>query len=130
MRVENWEIALSDCIEKHRGQPYQAGASDCFMMAMDCIEATTGTRHYPKVKYTSDFGAAKQLTRHGFAKLGDAVSAILPERERGVVQRGDIAVIPVDTGEALGVVFSGVIFWRSEQVVMIPLSAALRFYAV
>jgi hypothetical protein len=117
-------------IEHHRAQPYQAGVSDCFMMAMDAIEAVTGKRFYPDVSYTTDAGAAKQMKKRKFATLGEAISAVLPEREAGHVMRGDIALLQVDTGIALGVVVGGGIAWRSDRVKILPMSEAIGFRAV
>jgi hypothetical protein len=130
MRVSAWDQELMAAISDHAARPYQSGSSDCFCMAMDCIEAVSGKRHYGDVTYSTDAGAAKQMRKKGFDKLGDAIAAVLPEREPGHIQRGDIAILPVDTGEALGVVVSGGIAWRSDTLKFLPMSAAIRFHAV
>jgi hypothetical protein len=54
----------------------------------------------------------------------------LQDRDKSHVQRGDVALLQVDTGIALGVVAGGGIAWRSDSVKILPLSTALSFLAV
>ena len=131
MRVSGWEDAVLAVIERHSATPYAAGSADCFVMAMDAIEALTGTRPYAQVRYRSDKGALLQLARRGFPRLGDAIGALFPERPRGLAQRGDIAVLNSDKGDTLGIVWGGVVVCRvGHAVSQAPLAGARIIYAI
>jgi hypothetical protein len=130
MRVENWDMALMDVIERHQGAPYSAGVSDCFTMAMECIEAVTGVRPYANVKYRTDAKGAAIMRKRGFKGLDEAVAALFPDRPRGFVMRGDIAVMDGTAGPTLGIVISGGVAWKNDRVRVLPLGEAVRFFAV
>lgn len=131
MRVLGWEDAVLAVIERHRALPYAAGEADCFVLCMDAIEAMTGTRPYADVRYRSDRGALRQLARRGFARLGDAIGALYPERPRGLARRGDIAVLTSDRGDTLGLVWGGVVICRiGNEIGQAALSSARIVYAI
>lgn len=131
MRVRGWEDAVLAVIERHRAQPYAAGKADCFVLCMEAVEAMTGTRPYADVRYQTDRGALRQLTRRGFARLGDAIGALFPERPRGLAQRGDIAVLTSDRGDTLGLVWGGVVICRiGDAIGHASLASARVIYAI
>lgn len=106
-RIQGWEDRLIAVLQKHMAEPYVAGRSDCFVLACDTVEALTGVRPYPDVRYSTDRGALRQLQRHGFTRLRESFAAILPERQVGLSQRGDLAVLLSDRGDTLAVVYDG-----------------------
>lgn len=130
MRRDGWEDRLHAVVERHRGQPYAAGVSDCFTMAMEAVEAVTGRRPYASVRYRSDARGFAIMKKKGFADLREAVAAIFLERPRAMAMRGDIAVLDGTAGPTLGVVLNGGIAWKNRDVAILPLSAAVAVYAV
>lgn len=131
MRQQGWEDAVLAVIERHRAMAYAAGTADCFVMAMDAVEAMTGTRPYPGVRYKTDRGALGQLRRRGFARLGDAIAALFPERPAGHARRGDIAVLISERGDTLGIVWGQAVLCRlGDGVVQRPVSAARVIFAI
>ena len=131
-RLEGWEDRMLAVVAAHQARPYEAGRSDCFVMAMECVEAVTGERPFADVSYSTDLGAARALRRRGFADLGEAMASLFPAVPRAFAHRGDIALIPVEAGfgVALGVVCAGGIAWRSSELVVLPMTAASGFVAV
>lgn len=132
MRTEQWDIALMDVIAQHRARPYQPGSHDCFMLALDVIEALTGNRPYADVSYATDAGAVREMRKRGFASLGDAMVAVLPVREPGHAMRGDIAVIATQSQarDTLGVVIGATVLVRiADRFDQVPLTAARMILA-
>ena len=131
MRLSGWEDRVLAVVERHRALPYAAGEADCFVLCMDAIEAMTGARPYADVRYRSDKGALRQLSKRGFVRLGDAIGALYPERPRGLAQRGDIAVMNSDRGDTLGIVWGGVVICRiGDAVGQASLASARIVYAI
>jgi hypothetical protein len=132
IRLEGWEDRMLAVIARHGAQPYAAGVSDCWTMAMDCVEAITGARPYRGVRYATDAGAAKAMLKRGFQDLGQAIAAEFPAIGRGLARRGDLALIPVERGfgVAAGIVVGGGIAWRSVELRILPVAVATAFHEV
>lgn len=130
MRIDQWDDNLMSVIMGHEARPYEAGSSDCWTMAMESIAAVTGVRPYADVKYKTDARGVAIMRKRGFETIGQAIGAVLSPRDKGHVQRGDIALLEVDTGIALCVVVGGGIAWRSDTVKLLPMTSALSFLAV
>ncbi len=131
MRLDGWEVAALDLLTRHASAPYEAGVTDCWQMACETVAAITGRRPYAGVTYRTDAGAAKAMRKRGFSTPGAAMAAHLPERPAGHAMRGDIAVIPTEAGDTLGVVWGAVIMVRvGHALEQRPLSAASRILAV
>jgi hypothetical protein len=126
-RLDGWPERLMAVLSEEMAASYAPGEHDCFVLACRVVEAQTGVRPYAAVRYGSDAGAVKAMKRLGFARLGDAMAAILPERAAGAAMRGDIAVVATDTlaGDTLGVVIDGVILLRvGDRFERLPLGDA------
>lgn len=133
MRKDGWEDRLLAVIERHGAAAYVPCVSDCWTMAMEAAEAVTGIRPYASVRYTTDAGALRAMSRRGFAALREAVAAVYAERPAGHWQRGDIAVVaaPTKTGDTLGLVYGPIILCREGHALrQLPLSAATAVFAV
>ncbi len=132
-RVDGWSDHLFEVIERHGVSEYRPGSFDCFSMACDVVHALTGERVYPDVKYTTDAGAIRAMTKRGFPRLGDAMAAVLSERPAGHAQRGDIAVIETGSGalDTLGIIMGETVLVRvGNAMTQQPLSAARLILAV
>ncbi len=106
-RPPDWPERLYDVIAAYQGGIFVWGQRDCWRLTMDTVEAVSGARIYADLPaYNSATGAARLLVERGFAGIGDALAAVLPEVPPSLAQRGDVGVIDEDGGEA-GVVVIG-----------------------
>lgn len=131
IRHDEWDKALSRAVRSHATQPGQWGVSDCLTFPRDCVEAMTGERLFPKVKYTTEKGAALAMKRLGFATIGDLIASVLPEQPRLLAGRGDVVTVEV-AGETRGgvVTGSGVAVKTLDGLVYLPLAAITRAFKV
>ncbi|MFD2175932.1 DUF6950 family protein [Rhodobacter lacus] len=108
-RRADWHARLHAEIEAHRREAFAWGRRDCALgLAAGAVEAITGAdlRKGWRGTYRTAAGAMKALRKAGYASLGDAVAAVLPECHPCMAMDGDIALL--DEGEigALGI-FNG-----------------------
>jgi hypothetical protein len=131
MRVEEWPDALMAVIQRHADQPFRYGASDCWMLVADAIEAITGNRPFADVRYSTKQGAARTLTRYGFTNVADALAYVLEEIPIANAGRGDVGVVDTPDGPA-AVVCAGLYFvCKSETGIdHLPRDAVKRAFGV
>lgn len=133
MRHPDWEDRLNDVVARHQACAGKWGASDCYVIPDDAVEAMTGEYMYPKARaYKTEVGAGKQLLKHGFANVGEAFAAKFPEVGPMMAQRGDIGVIERD-GQFSGGVFTSIGFMTRAHgfpVEFLPASAVSRAFKV
>jgi hypothetical protein len=133
MRADGWADRLMTVVAEEMAAPYAPGRHDCFVLACRTVEALTGTQPYADVRYSTDAGAVKAMRKRGFARLGDAMEAILAPRAPGHAQRGDIAVVGTDTQarDTLGIVMDGQVIVRvGDSFERRPLADARLILAV
>lgn len=106
-RIKGWRSALHEEIERHRRIPFSFG-HDCALFAADCVQAMTGQDLAAAFRghYTTQAGALRLLSRHGFASLADLAGSMLEEIHPVRAAVGDVAFIADDSpfGGALGIV--------------------------
>lgn len=132
-RLEGWETRLFEAVAPHLSAPFAYGKSDCFMLAMDALQAVTGADPYGDHRgaYSTAPGAAKQLARRGFTTLEDAMDALCSRVAPSMAQRGDIASLLSSDGPALAVVVGGSLVSKGEAGVIIhPLWVAMNAWRV
>lgn len=108
------------------------------MMAMDAVEAITGTDPYAedRGRYRTARGALRRLTARGFSGLGDAYGAVFSEVAPAQAQRGDIGLVrlPDEAGrlaEAAVVIVPPHAYGKAETgALRLPLSAVTRAFRV
>jgi hypothetical protein len=89
--------ALIAFIDSRQNMPYEWGrdANDCVSFVLGAIEAQTGVRVAPKVKWTSERTAIRRI-----AELGGLEAAFDKHFKRippAMARRGDIAGVPDET---------------------------------
>jgi len=136
MRIEGWERRLNAAVAKHMALPAQYGVSDCLIIALDGIEAVTGTDPYPRDrfnrKYKTEAGAARCLRKAGFATVEDALRAACgKEIPPSLAQRGDVGVVVRDGMVAAGFFTQLGFFTRgAEEALHVPVSEVKTAFEV
>lgn len=131
-RPPDWPERLYDVIAAYQGGVFVWGQRDCWHLVMDTVEAVSGSRPYADLPaYDSAAGAARLLVEWGFAGIGDALAAVLPEVPPSLALRGDVGVIDEDGGEA-GVVVIGadVLGMAPAGLTRVPRGRLKRAYRV
>jgi hypothetical protein len=105
-RHADWEERLNDVVAKHQAMPGEWGKSDCWIMAMDAIEAVTGERILPHLQsYSTEAEGYKVFRKAGFREtVEEALAEALGEPiSPALAQRGDVGVIERGSSVSCGV---------------------------
>lgn len=111
-RLPNWRARFAAEMDRQRSASFTWGKSDCVLgLAGGAVMALTGadlTLDWRGL-YRSERGALRVLQTAGFASLGDALAAYLPEVHPDYADIGDLAVVGADgpLKAALGVFDAG-----------------------
>lgn len=134
MRLEDWDVRLAAVVERHHDLAGAWGISDCFLFAMDCVEAVTGTDPYAdeRGRYSDAAGAAERLKARGFRSVEAAIAAVFDSVPVAMAQRGDLGVTRLRDGTPACVVFvpGGVIGRGERGLVRLPRSVVKRAFEV
>ncbi len=133
VRREDWPERLAEALDRHASAPGAWGRSDCYMLAADCVLAMTGVEPWPQVRgrYRSASGAARQLRRHGFRSLEQALAAAFPRVPVLRARRGDLGLVSTPDGPACVVVTGVEATGKSmEGIRRVPVSALLAAFRV
>jgi hypothetical protein len=131
MRRPDWPERLVAVLDRVAGEPFEWGRSDCFTLAMDVVEALTGTDPWAAERgaYTSPVGARRRLEKNGFASLDAFAASLGREVAPAFAGRGDLAVATTDDG-AGGLVVSDGLAWVGRDhfagLVRLPRAAVAR----
>lgn len=131
-RVKNWPDRLEEVIAAYQGGVFVWGSRDCFRLTMDVALALTGTDPYADLEpYDSETGAARRLVERGYATLGDALAAVLPEVPPSMARRGDVGVVD-EAGTDAGVVVIGadVVGMSQRGLTRVPRSRLMRAFRI
>jgi hypothetical protein len=104
MRVNDWQERLNAVVAKHQAMDGAWGASDCWTLTMDAVEAVQGERILPRLsRYTSEAGGYRLFARAGFKTVEEALESVLEPVPVLMAQRGDVGVIERDDVISSGV---------------------------
>lgn len=135
-RLEGWERRLGDVIEAARAKSFGWGAHDCAKFAAECVAAMTGEDLYARFRglYQNQAEALSCLGPYGGSVRGVAQYFFGHGHSNpGHARRGDLALVPTETGPALGIVSlcgRHVCAAGPAGLSFYPLKTALRFWAV
>lgn len=104
--IDGWEQRLNAVVAKHQALPGEWGESDCWIMAMDAVEAVTGKRILPHLqRYSTEAEGYKVFRKAGYLKtVEEALADAFGEPIAPVLaQRGDLGVIERDGRVSCGV---------------------------
>lgn len=132
-RLADWEQRLADLIAAYQGGGFVWGVRDCFRLPQDVARAVAGLSIWSDVRpYRTARGAAIRLARHGFAGVGDALAAALPEAPPAAARRGDVGIVLKDGAQAGVVVLGAEIAGMAPDggLTILPRARLVRAFAV
>lgn len=140
-RSETWVQALYDFVRARKNAPYEWGANDCCSFVCDGILAMTGVDTYSdfRGRYTDEAGA--EATLQAVVGSTDKLAAIefltrkfeMEEILPAFAQRGDVVLLGVEGGFALGLVHldgMSAAAVAGEGLHRVPLTFATRAWRV
>lgn len=127
MRYEDWPKRMIESIERHEGRRFRYGRYDCVTFTSNVIKAMTGENPNPfRYKNRSEAESILQ-EREGLEAIVDSLFESKPPK---MAQRGDLVMVEEDGG-TLGIcVGSTVAVAAKVGVTYVPLTSALRAWAV
>jgi hypothetical protein len=96
MRHPEWEKRLNAVVAKHQALPGEWGRSDCWIMALDAIEAVTGETVLSHLRgYSTEAEGYRVFRKAGYKEtVEEALAGALGEPVAPLsAQRGDVGVI-------------------------------------
>jgi len=135
VRLDNWPRLLSEAVEIARLTPFRWGIHDCALFAVDLVRAITGTDLGTAVRgrYQDAQGAAEVMIEvFGTARLDEVVTQLLGEPIAvTLAQRGDVVLLDVIEGPALGVCLGMVAVGAGPTgTVMVPMEKWVKAWRV
>lgn len=111
-RLPDWLARLSAYIDEVRRRPFEYGQHDCTLFAAGAVAAMTGEDPAAayRGKYASDEAGFALLRAEGTHDHIQRAVEMFPMRHPSTGRTGDLAVVEVETGLALGVVSGPRIF--------------------
>lgn len=112
MRSRGWQKSLVAYLAQVRQAPFQPGKNDCALFAAGAVAAQTGQDYAApyRGRYTTISGGLRVLRRDGFADHIALAAHHLPEKPPVFASPGDLAVVEVQDGPALGVVQGSLVY--------------------
>lgn len=132
-RTADWRVRLRDYVLGKMGEPFRPGRHDCALFAAGAVEAMTGRDLAAewRGKYRTLKRGESLLRERGFEDHEDVCRALLPEVAPAFAQVGDVAVIEIDGGVALGVVQGEVVYClHPGGAAIVPRARMVRAYRV
>lgn len=136
-RVPDWRPRLKAYINSKRREPYVPGVNDCAMFCAGAVYAMTERDLFPDLpKYKSIEEGLESVRALGFDDHIDYASSFLTEKPVQDASPGDLAVIPGNPHNSLGIVQGESIYALGYDALgrsvlgLVPLSAALRVFEV
>ena len=110
-RILGWEQRLAETVQRHGEAAFAWGVSDCLTLAVDALEAVTGSREPLEqyLRYSTETGAARVIRSSGYTSVEDGFAVHFEDVPPALAQRGDLGVIERD-GETAAGVFTGIGF--------------------
>lgn len=110
--------ALASFLFDNRSRPFVWGNWDCCLFAADAVLALTGVDHAAtfRGRYRTERGARLALRKQGLNSVNDVLVFLLGEPQPiARLQRGDVVLLDLDSGETAGVLWAGQAFAAGEN---------------
>lgn len=133
MRQKHWQSRLTAYLAASARKEFVEGQHDCALFAAGAVAAVTGHDYAAayRGRYTTTRGGIRVLRKAGFADHVALASSHLAEKPVARANPGDLAVIKVEDGPALGVVQGeGIFVLRPNGMALVPLTAAYMAFEV
>lgn len=133
-RRPDWQPRLHAWLRGQGSQPIQPGIWDCCMFGAGAIEAMTGTDLAAdwRGRYSTFAGGRRLLRRAGYADHIALIAAHLTEDHVSTAMPGDIAIVPTEDGDAVGVFQGSAVYvlTPSGKPGFVPVLPTLRLFRV
>lgn len=117
IRLSNWPSRLDRFLTATVEKKHQYGINDCFLFFGAGVEAVTGVDVTAKYrgKYTSHAEGIALAEEHGFKDHIDWAKSLFKVKHPSRGTTGDGAIVPIDTGLALGMISGSRVFLIGEN---------------
>jgi hypothetical protein len=112
MRLPDWRLRLHRYLRETHGHAIVPGQHDCCLFGAGGIQAQTGVDLAAgwRGRYTTFAGGRRVLRKAGYADHVDLIARHLTEAHPVHADEGDIAVVPVEDGLAVGIVQGAAVY--------------------
>ncbi len=133
-RLPDWRPRLRRYLKTCVGKPLVAGQHDCCLFGAGAIEAQTGVDLAAdwRGRYTTFAAGYRILRKAGYADHIALIAAHLPEIQPLAARAGDIAIVPGEDGDAVGVIQGEAVYVLApnSQLALVPMAPVLRLFRV
>ncbi|KPP88746.1 MAG: hypothetical protein HLUCCO07_11985 [Rhodobacteraceae bacterium HLUCCO07] len=132
-RLADWRPRLRRFLDWSAVRPIEPGWHDCCLFGAGALEAQTGRDLAApwRGQYSSFAEGYRLLRRAGYTGPVEFISHHLREEHLSAARCGDIAVVPTDDGDAVGVVQGETVYALSQWgLALLPMDARFRFFRV
>lgn len=134
VRLPDWQARLRRFLRTNHGRPLEPGRHDCCLFGAGAVEAQTGVDLAAdwRGRYSTFRGGYRMLRRAGYADHVAFIAAHLPEARITSVRAGDIAIVPSEEGDAVGVVQGEAVYvlGLDGRLALVPMAPVLRLFHV
>lgn len=131
-RLPDWQPRLAAWLRRINGSPIKPGRHDCCLFGAGAIEAQTGIDLAApwRGRYTTFAGGRRVLRRAGYADHIDLIARTLTEHHVSTALEGDIAVLPTEDGDAVGVIQGAAVYvlTPSGRIGFAPMAPVTRLF--
>ncbi|MCI5097532.1 MAG: hypothetical protein MRY77_14550 [Rhodobacteraceae bacterium] len=133
-RLPDWQPRLRRFLAQSDGRPLIAGKHDCCLFGAGAIEAETGVDLAApwRGRYSTFRGGYRILRKAGYSDHVALIASFLQEIPVFAVRAGDIAIVPSESGDAVGVVQGEAVYvlGLDGRLSLVPLAPVLRLFRV
>ena len=133
MRRADWQIQLIQFMGDAARTPFQSGVHDCALFAAGAVFAMTDQDFAAgyRGRYSTLKGGFKLLQKAGFEDHIALAASLFEEIPPAFAAVGDLAVVPTEQGDALGIVQgSGIYVLTPDRLGVVSLLIASRAFRV
>lgn len=133
-RLPDWQPRLRAFLRDATTRALEPGKHDCCLFGAGAIEAMTGADLALgwRGHYTTFAGGQRMLRRAGYVDHVDLIAQHLPEGHVSEALPGDIAIVPTEEGDAVGVVQGAAVYVLTATggLGFAPMDAVTRLFKV
>ncbi len=133
MRLPDWKPRLIAWLSDVATIPFQPGRHDCALFAAGAVLVMTGRDPAApfRGRYRTLRGGQRILRKAGFADHIALTAQLLAEVHTSRAAPGDLAVVPTQDGDALGLVQGEAVYVLSARGLgFVPMTSAVRAFRV
>ncbi|MDN5786402.1 hypothetical protein [Pseudorhodobacter sp.] len=134
IRLPDWRPRLIAWISKIHNRPILPGQHDCCLFGAGAIEAQTGVDLAAgwRGRYSTYAGGRRILRKAGYDDHIALIAAHLDEAHVSTAAEGDIAILPTEDGDAVGLVQGVAVYvlGPSGRLGLAPMCPVQRLFKV